>query len=239
MTQQYYDLLTVIKKTGVAAVEATIVRNAQKASLISINPNAIKTEVKQSTMDILDELKKKRKEIIGRSTTCDRNPQTFFFGEEELQRKFSQVADINLDTQQAIDQEYITFATSLISANRNSENFVMKSKKEVEELRKKPVYTKATVNFRLPNNSIFRGDFAQMETIADIHTFVKEFLADDEPFELITFPPRKVYSNLKKTIFEESLAPNTQMIISFKNDKYVRENYLSDLAMKYRRNWEE
>jgi len=123
------------------------------------------------------------------------------------------------------DQEF--FKKAMASINENNERFVLRTRTELENLIKKPIYTKATIRVKFPNELIFQGNFAMMETIQDVSSTIKEILKDPhEPFYLFIPFPKKLLTDPKATIYSQDLAPSTMVYISFNNiDPIKNPNY--------------
>jgi tether containing UBX domain for GLUT4 len=114
------------------------------------------------------------------------------------------------------EQDFYKYAMSLIKSN--NDKFVVKRKADYEKLIKKPLYTKATIRIKFPNDRLLQGNFGLMETVGDIYDFVKENLTEEfQPFSLFTAYPRKIYTDKNATIYNQSLAPSTELYITFPN----------------------
>ena len=117
----------------------------------------------------------------------------------------------------------------------NSDKFVVKRRKDFENLIKKPVYNKATIRIKFPNELLLQANFAMMETVGDIYEFVRENLHEPtQEFSLFTPFPRKVYSDKKPTVYSQGLSPSTLLYISFPNvdPKQVDYPYLSKTTLE-------
>ncbi len=114
------------------------------------------------------------------------------------------------------ESDFMKYAQDIIKANIGK--FVVKRKTEFENLIKKPIYTKATIRVKFPDEMLLQGNFALMETIGDINCFIKEHLNDpSQEFYLNTSFPRKTFSDLNSTVHSLNLAPSSVINISFKN----------------------
>jgi hypothetical protein len=133
--------------------------------------------------------------------------------------------DDELDTPRPEDQEL--YKKAMVSINENTERFVMRTRTELENLIKKPVYTKATIRVKFPNEVLFQSNYAMMETIEDVYRTIREILVEpNEPFYLfIPFPSKKL-TDMNATIYSQNLAPSTLVYISFPNiDPMKNQNY--------------
>jgi len=100
----------------------------------------------------------------------------------------------------------------------NTDKFVIKRRTEFENFVKKPIYTKATVRIKFPDEVLIQANFAMMETIENIYNFIKENLNDPlQNFFLFTSFPSKKYTDMKATVYSQGLAPSTLLYISFPN----------------------
>ena len=128
------------------------------------------------------------------------------------------------------------------SISENTERFVMKTRTELESLIKKPVYTKATLRIKFPNEIMFQSCFAMMETIEQVYTAVRDILTDPKECFYLFIPfPRKTFTDMKATIYSQNLAPSTLLYISFPNIdpikqgqyQYIRLELLEKFSTEY------
>ncbi len=136
------------------------------------------------------------------------------------------------------EQDYYKYAMSVIRENSDN-RFIVKRRNDYENLIKKPVYTKATIRVKMPNDQLIQANFALMETIRDIYEFVKENLNDpNQEFYLFTPFPKKTYTEKNLTIHSQNLAPSTVLNISFPSldlTKLGQYQFLKDSSIeKYR-----
>lgn len=104
-----------------------------------------------------------------------------------------------------------------------SDRFKLKSRTEYENLIKTPIYTKADIRIKFPNEIILEGIFLLRETIGDIHNFIKDCLINpNEKFYLSTSPPLKRYTNLSATIQSLGLYPSTLLYINFPEIDFMK-----------------
>jgi hypothetical protein len=144
----------------------------------------------------------------------------------------SAIKNMNSDEEREVksieEQDYLKYAMNIIKSN--TDKFVVKRRTDFENLIKKPVYNKAIIRIKFPNELLLQSNFAMMETVGDIYEFVKQNLYDpNQEFSLFTPFPRKVYNDKKATIYSQALAPSTLLYISFPNvdAKQVDYPYLS------------
>ncbi len=140
------------------------------------------------------------------------------------------------------EQDFYKYAMSVIRENSDN-RFVVKRRNDYENLIKKPIYTKATIRVKMPNDQLIQANFALMETVGDIYQFVKEHLNDpNEEFYLFTPFPKKNYSDKSQTIHSQSLAPSTVLNISFPNldvskisqYQFLKESSLEKFRTEYK-----
>jgi hypothetical protein len=95
----------------------------------------------------------------------------------------------------------------------------MKARVDYEKLMDTKIYTKACIRLKFPNETIVQINFALMETIGDIYSYLKEHIVLDqtEDFYLFTSPPLKKFTDHKAKVFNEHLHPYTLMHIGYPN----------------------
>jgi hypothetical protein len=142
-------------------------------------------------------------------------------------------SDEEKDQKSSEDSDYYKYAMSIIKSN--TDKFVVKRRTDFENLIKKPVYNKAIIRIKFPNELLLQANFAMMETVGDIYEFVKQNICDyNQEFSLFTPFPRKVYNDKKLTIYSQGLAPSTLLYISFPNvdPKQIDYPYLSQTCLE-------
>lgn len=132
--------------------------------------------------------------------------------------------DGKVDEHKLEEDDFYKYAMNIIK--NNTDKFVMKRRTEFEKLVKKPIYSKATIRIKFPDEILIQGNFAMMETIEDIYIFVRENLNEpDQPFLLFTSFPSKKFNDMKASIYSQGLAPSTLMYISFPNIDPMKKDY--------------
>lgn len=179
------------------------------------------------------------------SKGIEREPKVFHIASNESMGEVIQTLneEDKFDQRKIEEDDFYKYAMSIIKGN--TDKFVVKRRSEFEKLVNKPIYTKATIRVKFPNELLIQGNFAMMETIGDVYNFVRDNLIDPNlTFVLFTSFPSKKYTDLKATIYSQSLAPSTLLYVSFpgidpqKNPeyKYLNQNaiekYSSDFKTK-------
>ncbi len=132
------------------------------------------------------------------------------------------------------EEDYFKYAMNVIRSN--TDKFKVKRRTEFENLLKRPVYSKATVRIKFPDESIIQANFAMKETVSEIYDFVRENLNDiSERFTLFTPFPSKKYVNMSRTVYAEGFAPSVLLYVTLENvDPRVNRDYkyLSDSSVE-------
>lgn len=106
-------------------------------------------------------------------------------------------------------------AMNIIKMKQN-DRFTLKSRTKFEQLMKTPIYIKADIRLKFPDECIIQGSFALYENIGKIYEFIREYLNNrGDKFNISTTPPLKRYLKLGRTIQEEKLFPNILMYVNF------------------------
>jgi tether containing UBX domain for GLUT4 len=168
--------------------------------------------------ELIKQEKKRRNDLIQNSTSTERKTKIYIPGLYESPANIPSIheafqEEVAADTTQDYD---LLLAKKFLSENTTNDKFKLRARGEYEKLINSKVYTKAVIRIKFPNEILIEGNFALMETIGDIYKFVKDNLVDPElNFYLTTSPPLKKYTDMKKTIFYENLAPSSIMYITF------------------------
>lgn len=161
----------------------------------------------------------------------ERNVKIFSVHTDEFKNNIKETSlEEEKETLKFEEQDFYKYAMSIIKSN--NDKFVVKRRTDYEKLIKKPLYTKATIRIKFPNEMLLQGNFGLMETVGDIYEFVKENLTEEnQPFSLFTAYPRKVYNDKMATVYNQGLAPSTELYITFPNIdpknsyKYLKSEY--------------
>lgn len=115
------------------------------------------------------------------------------------------------------DKKILKKQIELIKSKEN-DRFTLKSRNSFEILIKTPIYLKSDIRLVFPDNYIVEVSFGLKETIGDIYSFIRQYLANPEnQFTISTTPPPKKYNQLHQTIKELKLYPKVLMYVNFES----------------------
>ncbi|XP_055390002.1 tether containing UBX domain for GLUT4 [Condylostylus longicornis] len=102
--------------------------------------------------------------------------------------------------------------------------------RELEEskkiLRKMEQYKHCVIRIQFPDRLVLQGTFRSIESIDDVHNFVKKYLKNPEiTFHLFTIPPKKIL-NVGLSLLEADCVPAAVLHFGIDNKENISDNYL-------------
>lgn len=184
--------------------------------------------------ELIRKERERREEIIKSSKIVERNTKIFQAqsGMGTLMQTLNE-EDQKENSKKVEEEDFYKYAMSIVKGN--TDKFVIKRRTEFENLIKKPIYTQATLRIKFPNEFLLQGNFALMETIGDMYDWIRQNLNDPtQEFYLYTSFPKKMYTDLKSTVYSQGLAPSTLLNIGFKtiDPRDVNYKYLNDESLQ-------
>ncbi len=89
-----------------------------------------------------------------------------------IDQVLQQLSDEYIAEREVQSEDPLVSAKALLKQNEENRTFHNRSKQQLDKLKKKPIFKKAYIRIKFPDNAIIQGCFAPSETLQDIYAYV-------------------------------------------------------------------